>query len=288
MTALLEPFAADFMVRAALGLVLLGIAAPLCGCWVLQRRLVYLSDAMSHAVLAGVAGAALLGVSLLAGAFVAAVAMALGVAALVLRAGVAEDAAIGVSGQALFALGLVGVSMAPGESRPLSHILFGNPLTITWADLRLQAGLTAVVVLACLVLLPVLIATTFDGVHARTVGVPVARVDTCLVVGLGLVVVLGLTTVGVLLAVSMLVLPAVAARLLCATLHRMLVVAVLVGIASGLSGLLLSYHTGWPTGPVVVLAATAFVAVSGVSTAAARSGTRQRRCAVPPAARAAG
>ena len=287
MTTLVEPFAADFMVRAALGLVLLGIAAPLCGCWVLQRRLVYLSDAMSHAVLAGVAGAALLGASLLAGAFVAAVVMALGVAALVLRAGVAEDAAIGVSGQALFALGLVGVSIAPGESRPLAHILFGNPLTLTWADLRLQAALTAVVVLACLMLLPVLVATTVDGVHARTVGVPVARVDTCLVVGLGLVVVLGLTTVGVLLAVSMLVLPAVAARLLCATLHRMLVVAVLVGVSSGLAGLLLSYHTGLPTGPVVVLAATALVAVSGVSAAASRTRLVQR-CAVPHMTRTTG
>lgn len=274
MNLLLDPFTSTFMVRAALGLLLLGIAAPLCGCWVLQRRLVYLSDAMSHAVLAGVAGAALLGASLLVGAFVAALVMALGVAALVLRAGVAEDAAIGVSGQSLFALGLVGVSMAPGETRPLSHILFGNPLTLSWSDVRLQAVLTAIVVAACVVLLPLLVATTFDGVHARTVGVPVARVDTLLVLGLGLVVVIGLTTVGVLLAVSMLVLPAVAARLLCRTLHRMLAVSVGLGVTAGLVGLLVSYHLALPTGPVVVLvAATQVVGAAGVSAVRRRTKT---------------
>jgi ABC-type Mn2+/Zn2+ transport system permease subunit len=273
MTWLLAPFDADFMVRAALALLLLGIAAPLCGCWVLQRRLVYLSDAMSHAVLAGVAGSALVGASLLAGAFVAAVVMALVVAALVLRAGVAEDAAIGVAGQTLFALGLVGVALAPGETRALSHILFGNPLTVTWADVRLQAAVTVVVVTASVVLLPVLVATTFDAVHARTVGVRVNRVDTLLVVGLGLVVVLGLTTVGVLLAVSMLVLPAVTARLLTRTLRALLLTAVGLGVTAGLVGLLVSYHLGLPTGPVVVLVAAAQVGVAVLRTGVGR---RQR------------
>lgn len=252
---LLDPFQADFMVRAGLGVLLLGVAAPLCGCWVVQRRLVYLSDAMSHAVLAGVAGAALVGASLLVGAFVAAVVMALGVAALVLRTGIAEDAAIGVSGQTLFALGLVGVSFQRDDPRALSHVLFGSPLTTTWLDVALQAGLAAIVALASYVLLPVLVATTFDGVHARTVGIRVGLVDTLLVVGLGLVVVIGLTTVGVLMAVSMLVLPAVAARLLARTTSGMLQLSVVLGSSAGLCGLLLSYHLALPTGPAVALVA---------------------------------
>lgn len=277
MSLLLEPFSADFMVRAALGLVLLGVAAPLCGCWVLQRRLVYLSDAMSHAVLAGVAAAALLGASLLAGALVAAVVMALAVAALVLRSGVAEDAAIGVSGQTLLSLGLVGVALAPPGTRSLSHLLFGSPLTVAWSDIALQAALTAAVVLACVVLLPVLVATTFDGAHARTVGIAVGRVDTLLVVGVGLVVVIGLTTVGVLLAVSMLVLPAVGARLLCRTLRPMLAVSVLLGVSAGLTGLVASYHLELPTGPLVVLCAAVPVVLAATRQAVLQARTA-RRC----------
>jgi len=264
-TWLLDPFQADFMVRAGLGVLLLGVAAPLCGCWVVQRRLVYLSDAMSHAVLAGVAGAALVGASLLVGAFIAAVVMALVVAALVLRAGLAEDAAIGVSGQALFAVGLVGVSFQRNDPRALSHVLFGSPLTTTWADVALQAVLAAVVVVASYVLLPVLVATTFDGVHARTVGIRVGLVDTLLVVGLGLVVVIGLTTVGVLMAVSMLVMPAVAARLITSTTTRMLGVSVALGTSAGVVGLLLSYHLALPTGPAVALVAAAQVLLAAAA-----------------------
>lgn len=261
MSGLLEPLTADFFVRALLGVVLLGIAAPLCGCWVVQRRMVYLTDAMSHAVLAGVAGAALLGVSLLAGAFAAAVVMALSVAALVLRAELAEDAAIGVAGQTLFALGLVGVSLRRDDPRALSHVLFGNPLTATWNDVALQAALAVAVVVAAWLLLPVLTAVTFDSAHARTVGVPVARVDALLVVGLGLVIVLGLTTVGVLMAVSLVVLPAVAAGRLASTMPAMMLLAAGLGVGAGVVGLFVSYWAALPTGPAVALVAAGQVLV---------------------------
>lgn len=272
---LFEPFQSGFMLRAGLGVLLLGVAAPLCGCWIVQRRLVYLSDAMSHAALAGVAGAALLGASLLLGAFLAAVVMA--VAALVLRAQVAEDAAIGVSGQTLFALGLVGVSFQRNDPRALSHVLFGSPLTTTWSDVALQALLAAVVAAASYFLLPVLISTTFDGSHARTVGIRVGLVDTLLVVGLGLVVVIGLTTVGVLMSVSMLVLPAVAARLLATTTPQLLGLSVLIGTSAGIGGLLLSYHADLPTGPAVALVAAAqtLLAAAGRSTPTALRHTLQ-------------
>lgn len=129
-----------------------------------------------------------------------------------------------------------------------------------------------------------LIATTFDGVHARTVGVPVARIDTLLVVGVGMVVVIGLTTVGVLLAVSMLVLPAVGARLLCRRLRPMLAVAVVLGVTSGLAGLVASYHLELPTGPLVVLAAAVPVLLAAVRRAVTqtRPGSRDLRCPTTP------
>lgn len=258
---LVDPFRAEFMVRAGLGIAALGVAAPLCGVWVVQRRLVYLSDALSHAVLAGIAGAALIGANLLMGAFLAAVLMALAVAALVVRAGVAEDAAIGVSGQALFALGLVGLSLQRDDPRALGHLLFGSPLTTTWSDVGLQAGLTLAVAVASWMLLPILLATTFDAAHARTVGIRVGLVDTLLVVGLGLVVVIGLTTVGVLMAVSMMVLPAVAARVTARSTTQLMTYSVGHGLTAGFVGLLASYHVGLPTGPAVALTAAAQVVV---------------------------
>lgn len=259
---LTDPFGSSFMARAAVGVVALGVAGPVTGCWIVLRRLTYLSDAMSHAVLAGVAGAALAGVSLTLGAGLAAVVMALATALLVLRAGVAEDAAVGVAGQALFALGIVLVGLRRDDPRALSHVLFGNPLTVGTGDLVVQVATAAVVVAGVCVLLPLLTATTFDAGHARTVGIPVVRVETALLVGLGLTVVIGLTTVGVLMAIAMVVIPPTAARLVTRRLPALLVTAAALGTAAGLIGLVVSYHAGLPPGPVIALCTVAEVVVA--------------------------
>jgi ABC-type Mn2+/Zn2+ transport system permease subunit len=253
-----DPFSTDFMVRALFGVLALGISGPLCGCWVTQRRLVYLTDAMSHAILAGVAVAALIGVSLLAGAFAAAIVMTLIVAFFVLRVGIAEDSAIGITGQALLAFGVIGVS-AQGDPRELTHVLFGNPLTVNGTDVLLQWIATAIVAVAVWFLYPLLIATTFDSVHARTVGIRVGLVDTAVVVGLGIVVVVGLSTVGVLMAVAMIVAPATAARLLTQRMSSMMPLAVVFGVCAGVVGLVISYHASLPTGPVIALCTVAEV-----------------------------
>jgi ABC-type Mn2+/Zn2+ transport system permease subunit len=258
---LLAPFTFTFMQHATLGTLAVGLAAPICGCWAVSRRLVYLSDAMSHAILAGVAGAALLSANLLLGGFTAAVLMALLVALLVVRARVPEDAAIGVAGQGLFALGVIGVSLQ-NDPRALSHILFGNPLTVSGADVMVQWLMTGVVVAAGWFLAPVLAATTFDPVHARTAGVRVGLIDTALIVGLALVVVIGLTTVGVLMALTLAVAPAVSARMLADRMSMIIPIAVVLGVGAGMFGLLLSFHTSLPTGPLVALAAVGQVAIT--------------------------
>jgi ABC-type Mn2+/Zn2+ transport system permease subunit len=270
---LTEPLAYPFMQRALAATLAVGVAAPVAGVWATSRRLVYLTDAMSHAILAGVAAAALLGASLLAGGLVAAAVMALLVAVLVVRARLPEDSAIGVAGQGLFGLGVIGVSLS-AEPRALSHVLFGNPLTVTLTDVITELAVAALVVGAVAVCLPLLVATTFDPGHARTLGVRTGLVDTAVIVGLGLVVVIGLTTVGVLMALTLCIAPAAAARLLSVRLHRVLALAAALGVTAGLAGLLTSYHLGLPAGPVVGVVAVAQVAVCALSRAAHTGRTR--------------
>lgn len=271
---LIEPLAYPFMQRAVIATVAVGVAAPIAGVWATSRRLVYLTDAMSHAILAGVAAAALVGASLLAGGLFAALVMALLVAVLVVRARLPEDSAIGVAGQGLFALGVIGVSVST-EPRALSHVLFGNPLTVAVADVATELALAAAVVAVVAVCLPVLIATTFDSDHARTLGLRTGLVDTAVIVGLGLVVVIGLTTVGVLMALTLCIAPAAAARLLSARIHRVLVLAAAFGVAAGLVGLLASFHLRLPAGPTAGLLAVAEVAAAAL-TRAIRSRSRPR------------
>lgn len=260
---LADPFGYDFMVRAAIATLVVCIAAPMCGIWALSRRLAYLTDAMSHGILAGVAGASIIGGSLLLGGLVAAVTMALIVSVLVVRARLPEDGAIGVVGQGLFALGVIGVSLQT-DPRALAHILFGNALTVTRTDVAIDAGLALLVVLAVTALRPVLLATTFDAVHARTVGIHVGLVDSTLLVVLSLTVVAGMVTVGVLMAVTLVIAPAVTARLLARSLDTMLLIAIGSGVGAGTVGLLVSYHAGLPAGPTVAITAVGLVMLAAV------------------------
>lgn len=260
---LTEPFAYDFMVRAAVATIAVCIAAPACGVWALSRRLVYLTDAMSHGMLAGVAGAAIIGGSLLVGGLIAALAMALFISLLVVRARVPEDGAIGVVGQGLFALGVIGVSLQ-SEPRALAHVLFGNPLTVSRFDVIVDVTLVVIVIGTLAAMKPALLATTFDAVHARTVGMRVGLIDSALLVVLSMTVVAGLVTVGVLMAVTLIVAPAVTARMLGRSLNAMFAIAVASGLMAGVAGLLLSYHAGLPTGPTVALLAVAQVGVAAL------------------------
>jgi len=257
---LMEPFEYDFMVRAAVATIAVCMAAPACGVWALSRRLVYLTDAMSHGMLAGVAGAAIIGGSLLVGGLIAALAMALFISLLVVRARVPEDGAIGVVGQGLFALGVIGVSLQ-SEPRALAHVLFGNPLTVSRFDVIVDVTLVVIVIGTLAAMKPALLATTFDAVHARTVGMRVGLIDSALLVVLSMTVVAGLVTVGVLMAVTLIVAPAVTARMLGRSLNAMFAIAVASGLMAGVAGLLLSYHAGLPTGPTVALLAVAQVGV---------------------------
>lgn len=280
---LMEPFAYDFMVRAAVATIAVCIAAPACGVWALSRRLVYLTDAMSHGMLAGVAGAAIIGGSLLVGGLIAALAMALFISLLVVRARVPEDGAIGVVGQGLFALGVIGVSLQ-SEPRALAHVLFGNPLTVSRFDVIVDVALVVIVIGTLAVMKPALLATTFDAVHARTVGMRVGLIDSALLVVLSMTVVAGLVTVGVLMAVTLIVAPAVTARMLGRSLNAMFAIAVASGLMAGIVGLLLSYHAGLPTGPTVALLAVAQV---GVAALWARPARALRRSLIPDRASAA-
>jgi len=280
---LMEPFEYDFMVRAAVATIAVCIAAPACGVWALSRRLVYLTDAMSHGMLAGVAGAAIIGGSLLVGGLIAALAMALFISLLVVRARVPEDGAIGVVGQGLFALGVIGVSLQ-SEPRALAHVLFGNPLTVSRFDVIVDVALVVIVIGTLAVMKPALLATTFDAVHARTVGMRVGLIDSALLVVLSMTVVAGLVTVGVLMAVTLIVAPAVTARMLGRSLNAMFAIAIASGLMAGIVGLLLSYHAGLPTGPTVALLAVAQV---GVAALWARPARALRRSLIPDRASAA-
>lgn len=274
---LTEPWQFAFMQRALLVTVVAAVVCALLSCWLVLIGWSLMGDAVSHAVLPGVVLAYLLGLPFALGA------LAFGVGAVALIGGVREttrlkgDAAIGVVFTTLFAVGVVLVSTTPSQV-DLSHILFGNVLGVSDADV---VQVVVIAVLAAVVLLHQrrqLTHYAFDRVHAHVVGVPVRRTRTLLLGLLALTVVVALQAVGVVLAVAMLIIPGATAFLLTDRMSRMLVVAPVVAAACAVVGTWASYVLDAASAGLVVVCQGAVFAVAwGVSRLRDRGGVRPAR-----------
>jgi ABC-type Mn2+/Zn2+ transport system permease subunit len=278
-----DPYSSEFMQRALVAAVLVGVVAPVVGVWIVLRRLAYLGDAMSHSLLAGVAGAYLWGWSVTGGALVAGVAMAGLVGLLAAHPRLREDAVIGVVGTALFALGVVLVSTrTTAIGVDLSSFLLGQITTVTDADL-VTNGTLAVLVLGLVGwFFTDLRHATFDPVHAAVTGVPVATLGFGLLVVLAVAIVVSLQTVGLLMSVAMLVNPAATARLVATRVSTMTLAAVGFGVSSAVVGLTASYHLSSPPGATVALAAVTVLAVVFAATYPRRRHTHHAHVGAQP------
>lgn len=259
---LVEPFVHPFMQRALLASLMVGVICSVVGCYVVLRGMAFLGDALAHGILPGVAVAYLLDGSLVVGALVAAVAVALGIG-LVSRAGtVREDTAIGIFFAAALSLGVLLISTIRTYATDLTHILFGNVLGVSSFDLWLTGVLGAVILLVVVLLYRQLLVTSFDPVFAMTLRLRTEWLRVLLLVMLALTIVVSLQTVGVGLVAAMLITPGATAYLLVRRLVPMMVTAAAVGAVSAVGGLYISYYADVASGAAVVLTATVFFFVA--------------------------
>lgn len=261
-----DPYHTEFMRRAAITALLIGVLAPAIGVWVVLRRLAYLGDAMSHGTLAGVAGAYLAGISITLGALAAGVTMGLLVAVFDRQRRLGHDSAIGVAETLMFATGIVLISRNDRIGVDLTHYLLGQIVTTSTQDIIVNSALTAIALGILAVTFTDLRNVTFDPGHARQVGIPVGALRLVLIVLISITVVVSLGTVGLLMSVAMLVTPAATARLLTNRVETMTAVAVAVGVISSLLGLTVSYHLATPPGPTIALVAVAAFTAAALAT----------------------
>jgi ABC-type Mn2+/Zn2+ transport system permease subunit len=261
-----DPYATEFMRRAGLTALLIGVLAPTIGVWVVLRRLAYLGDAMSHGTLAGVAVAYLAGISITVGALAAGVVMGLLVAFFDRQRRLGHDSAIGVAETFMFATGLILISRNDSIGVDLTHLLLGQIVTTSTHDVVVNSALTALALGIVAVTFSDLRHVTFDPGHARQVGIPVGPLRLVLIVLISITVVVSLGTVGLLMSVAMLVVPAATARLVTQRVETMTAVAIAVGVLSALVGLTASYHLATPPGPTIALATVTCFAVATVAT----------------------
>jgi len=254
---LIAPFVDfEFMRRALVACAALAVGAGPIGVFLVLRRMSLMGDAIGHAVLPGVAvGYMVSGLSLWAmsaGGIAAGLIVALLSGATSRATGMKEDASLAGFYLASLALGVMLVSLR-GSAVDLLHILFGSILAVDDTGLLFVVSVATLSTLTISIIYRPLVVECFDPVFARSVGAGGAWVHG---VFLGLVVlnlVAAFQALGTLMAVGIMMLPAAAARLWVADVTLAIGIAIGIAIVSSYSGLVISYHAGVPSGPVIIL-----------------------------------
>lgn len=280
MNWLLQPLQYDFIVRALLAAVVVGVVCSVLGTYIVLRGMAFLGDAMSHTILPGVVIAFFLGWPLAIGALIMGVITAVGIGVLTRRAALKEDTAIGVIFAGLFALGVALLS-ARGNSIDLAHFLFGNLLGVSITDLVVTAGLGAAVLLLIFLFYKEFLVLSFDPLLAETLRLPTTFLNYLLLLLIAVTIVVALQVVGVALMLAILVTPAATASFVTRRLPSMMALSAVIGVVSGIVGVYASYYLNIASGPAVVLAATAIFLIVLVLTAA--RGRRGRTVEATPA-----
>ncbi|MBJ8344974.1 metal ABC transporter permease [Antrihabitans sp. YC2-6] len=241
------------MQRAMLVTVTAAIVGAVLSCWLVLIGWSLMGDAISHAVLPGVALAYLLGLPFAVGAIVFAVIAVSAIGVVRNTSRVKEDAAIGVVFTTLFAFGIVLVSKFPSQI-DLNHILFGNLLGVTREDFYQVLGLGLLALAVLVAKRRDLILYAFDQTHARAVGMSPPVLSGLLLGLLALTTVVTLQAVGVILVVAMLITPGATAYLLTDRFGRMMLLAPAISAACAIVGIYVSYYADVSSGGCVVLA----------------------------------
>ncbi|WP_280235103.1 zinc ABC transporter permease AztB [Nocardia cyriacigeorgica] len=279
---LFTPFEVSFVQRALWGGLLVSCLCALAGTWVVVRGMAFLSDAMAHGMLPGVAVASLLGGNLLLGALASSAAMAAGVTVLSRNRRLSADTGIGLLFVGMLALGVIIVSHSQSFAVDLTGFLFGDVLATGERDLVFLLVALLVALVVTVLGHRAFLALSFDARTAHTLGLRPRLAQFALTGLLTLAIVASFHIVGTLLVFGLLIAPPAAAMFFAHRIPMVMALAAAFGSASTVIGLLISWHAGTAAGATI--AATA-VALFFVSAAVARLRERiDLRAATQPVA----
>lgn len=252
---LLQPFGYEYMRSAMWVSALVGAVCAFLSCYLMLKGWSLIGDALSHAIVPGVAGAYMLGLPFAIGAFFSGGLAAAAMLFLNQRTKLKEDAIIGLIFSSFFGLGLFMVSLSP-TSVNIQTIVLGNILAITPED-TLQLALIGVVSLAILLVKwKDLMATFFDEAHARSIGLKPTALKIMFFTLLSASTVAALQTVGAFLVICLVVTPGATAYLLADRFPRLLTIAVAIGAVTSFIGAYASYFLDGATGGIIVVLQT--------------------------------
>jgi zinc transport system permease protein len=274
----MDLFQYDFMIRALVGALVIGLVAPSLGIYLVQRRLSLIGDGIGHVALTGVGVGLLLDESPVLTAVIVAIIGAIGVELVRERGRTSGDLALALLFYGGIAGGVMLVGLSAGSSNAnLMQYLFGSLITTSAQDLTVIAVLGAAVLLAMVLLRPALFAVCHDEEYARVSGLPVRTLNLLLAVTTAVTVTIAMRTVGLLLVSALMVVPVAAAQQVTRGFRATMGVAMAIGVFAAAAGITLSGEVDTaPGATIVILAIAAFLAIT-VGTAIWRTLRRRLR-----------
>lgn len=244
-----------FLQKALTTSIMVGIICGVIGCFIILRGMALMGDAISHAVLPGVALSYMLGINFFFGAVFTGMLTSLGIGFISQNSRIKNDVSIGIMFTAAFASGIIMITLMK-SSTDLYHILFGNVLAVRPSEMWSTLFIGIFVLVCVYAFYKELLVSSFDSTMAAAYGLPTRVIHYFLMTLLTMVTVASLQTVGIVLVVAMLITPAATAYLLTNRLWVMIYLSAGIGVLSSIFGLYFSYTYNLASGAAIVLVAT--------------------------------
>ncbi|MFI6075735.1 metal ABC transporter permease [Actinoplanes sp. NPDC051343] len=260
----MDLFEYDFMLRALTGALIIGLAAPSLGVYLVQRRLSLIGDGIGHVALTGVGVGLLLHRSPVIAAVIVSVIGAVGVELIRQRGRTSGDLALALLFYGGIAGGVVLVGLSNDSSNAnLMQYLFGSLVTTSPQDIVVIGVLGVLVLAAMLAFRPALFAVCNDEEYARVSGLPVRTLNLLMAVTAAVTVTIAMRTVGLLLVSALMVVPVAAAQQVTRGFRTTMAAAMVIGVGAAGSGVVVSAEIDTaPGATTVILALAVFVAIS--------------------------
>ena len=250
-----------FLQNALITALVIGIVGGAVGCFIILRGMSLMGDAISHAVLPGVAISFILGINFFIGAIVFGLLASTIITYIKSNSIIKSDTAIGISFSSFLALGIILIVIA-NSSTDLFHILFGNILAVQDLDMWITIAVALLVLTTITIFFRPLLLTSFDPILAKSIGVKVTFYHYLLMVILTLVAVTAMQSVGTILIVALLITPAATAYLYANSLKTMILLSSGFGALASVLGLFIGYSFNIAAGSSIVLTSALLFLIS--------------------------
>ena len=250
-----------YMQNALVTAIVIGIVSGAVGCFIILRGMSLMGDAISHAVLPGVALSFILGINFFVGAIVFGLFASMIITFIRGNSIIKGDTAIGITFSSFLALGVILIGLAR-SSTDLFHILFGNILAVQDSDKWITIWVSVAVLIVIILFFKELLITSFDPQMAKAMGMKVNFYHYLLMILLTLVSVTAMQSVGTILIVAMLITPAATAYLYVNSLKSMILLSSTLGAVTSVLGLFLGTSFNVAAGSSILLTSAVIFAIS--------------------------